>query len=156
MRIGVQDTERADMVMKDPSIFPYILDDISNDYYKENPYSLKPVLEIDAIYVLMPDDLSVFLAVPVNGTTYDFHCNIVKSNRGEKGDSSFRAAIDYLFDETPCEKLVSYIPSCFMNVKRHSERMGFKQEGRLTNSISRGGIFYDHFIVSLNRDKWLK
>ncbi len=150
MRIGIEGLEKANLVLNDPSILPNTLDDGLT-----GEQTIEPALRCDSIYVLMPTDYSVFILIPMNQTTYDFHPYVKGDHRGPGTYDLFQRVYDYIFSETPCKKLVARIPTCFPKVKAHSEKTGFKEEGFLTDAIQRGGVMYGQWVVSLNKEWWL-
>ncbi len=153
MRMTISDIEAVERVMKDDSIFPNITDDGSVSIEE---YSMQAVLEHELAYVLMPNKYSVFVMVPMNSTTYEFHANIVKEGRGTQVKKTGDKVFEYIFTQTPAMKLVSYIPTCFINVKKSADLFGFKEEGMLTESIKKNNIYYDQWIMALNKNQWLK
>lgn len=153
MRMTVKDFEKVDRVMKHESIYPNIKDDFT---VPVEDFTVKELLGVPSVYVLMPNDESVFIAHPLNNTTYVYHVNITKQGRGPEGEKAQHQSLEYLFTQTPIQTLISFVPVFFKNVVRASERFGFKEIGVLPKGVTRNGQLEDQHVITATRESWLK
>jgi len=154
MRCTIDDLYRVDRVLKHDSIYPFISDDNS---LSVDEFTTEGILKNDNVYVLSPDEYTVFIAFPFNSVTYDIHVNMVApEGRGKNAEVTTRMMLEYMFTETPCQKLISVIPFSCENVLLFALKMGMKLEGIIKKSYLKNGELQDQRLLGMTKEYWIK
>lgn len=66
---------------------------------------------------------------------WQIHVNYLPEHWGSGLSVFTRASIQWMFDNTDCQKVVALIPDCYPEVIRHSEKVGLSTEGYIRDSI---------------------
>ena len=142
--------ERVNYILGHESVYPHIIDDFSD---KTQRYNLGDIfINLSGVYVLMPDECSLFIFTPLNGVLYHGHMQCLPEARGKEFLKSARLAIDYMFSKTPCLKIIGFTPTKNRGAILMALRVGFKKEGILTKSFLWGGELYDQVITGLSKE----
>lgn len=150
-RCTKEDAELIDRLMTDRSIWEFISDDMCH----AETFTVHELLVNNRIYVLLIDNESLFLFLPINGITYDVHVCILPNKRGEMAINNSRQAYNFMFQNTVCQKIIAHIP-CF-NRKAYalSVRCGFRFEGINRKSFLKHGSLYDQIMMGLCKEEVL-
>jgi RimJ/RimL family protein N-acetyltransferase len=140
-------------ILTDPSVFDWISDDGSR--LSDMDLLVEAYLSNDRIYVLMPNDLSVFLAVPTNFVTYEIHTNILPEGRGKMAVLAANECTEWMFRNTPCMKLSTWVPENNRKAKMFALLCGMRVEGNSRLSFLKDGKLQDQFLMGLTREDWL-
>lgn len=152
-RCTIEDLEFVDSVLKHDSIYPFISDD---NFPPVDEFTIEPLLVNPGVHVLTTNEYSVFLGVPVvNTIVYDYHVNILPEGRGKIAVESNIQAVDYLFHETECQKLISFIPELYPNVLKFALANGEVEEGLLHKSFLKNGKLYNIHVLGITKEQWL-
>ena len=89
--------------------------------------------------------------IPVNAITWNPHINIFPNFRG-CGTGAMQAAIDWMFDNTPCLKLVAFPPEYNKAMIRVFQKCGFQDEGYSRKSFRFKGVIYDRLLLGMRKD----
>ncbi len=112
----------------------------------------------DSIYYLAPSGLrvsdgaveDVLLGIvaflPINLITWNPHIAILPEHRG-CGTEVMRKSIDWMFTNTPCEKIVAYPPAFNTPMIRVFEKCGFRVEGCSPKSFMWKGIRHARLLM---------
>lgn len=142
MRCTVKDRQRLIEILGHHDVLPFISDDGCN-----NIELAIDILSNSNCYVLMPNDNVAILAYPLNLISYDIHIAIHPNGRGIEGLAAFNDGIDWIFNNTSCEKLIMFCPSNNQRVIKFVKKCGFKQEGRLKRSFKKDDMKHDQLIM---------
>jgi len=108
----------------------------------------------DEIYWLAAYDetglLGVFMAHPHNSVCYESHTLLLPSARG-KAMRAGRLAIDWLFQNSRCEKIITNVPAYNILALALAHRVGFKDIGINTKSFLKNGVLYDQHILGFSK-----
>lgn len=150
MRCTIDDLEKIDRILKDDAVYPFIEDDGSP---QKELFTAKPFLENTNFHVLMPNNQTAILVYPVNYITYDFHIAVLKEGRGQMAvDAAKRALKEYIFNKTPCLKIIIQVPAFNRGMIRFARNLGARIEGVLKNSFLKSGKLHDQLIFSLSKE----
>lgn len=95
-------------------------------------------------------DYGLFVCDPRNSIMYEVHTMLLPLARGMAVDIS-RGAIEWVFENTKCLKLITSVPSYNVLAKRLSIKSGMKLIGNNEKSFLKDGILYDQYIYGLSK-----
>lgn len=153
MRLSVNGIDFVNRILTDDSIYPFIADDYSP---AKEEFTALPFLENESVYVLSPNEYSVFVIHPHNSIMYEIHVNILPEGRGRHAIEATGKAFEYIFTETKCEKLICIIPVICENVYSFALKMGMEPEGILKESFLKNGKLIDQHIMGIGKTFWSK
>lgn len=113
--------------MLKPYIWPHIHDDTtsSDDFVPAEP--------VDGwiMYLGVFDDdyCGFFLVVRKNSITYEIHTVLEKWCRGSRAIQAAKAVVEWIFDNTDCQRLVTEIPEGNIPAERLAINAGLSQYG---------------------------
>lgn len=122
-----------------------------------------PVPLHDSIYYLAPREerfadgavedvlLGIVAFMPINNVTWNPHIAILPEHRG-RGTEVMRAALAWMFGNTPCEKVVAYPPAYNVAMIRVFEKCGFKLEGCSPRSFRWHGEMHARLLYGLEKE----
>ncbi len=151
MRIErTHDIDLVTRIMSDPAVYPQISDDGSPD--------IEDFIAVDddAIYYLLVLDnsenvLGLFLLHPHNTVLYEIHTCLLSTCRGAQADEAAQKVLDWIFNNTPCKKLMTYVPETNKPALHYAQRAGLKIEGINTQSFLKDGELYDQTFLGITR-----
>ena len=88
--------------------------------------------------------------MPVNAVTWNPHIAILPKYRG-KGTQAMKSGIVWMFEHTPCKKLVAYPPEYNKPMVRVFEKCGFDHEGFSPDSILKNGLLHGRNLMGRNK-----
>lgn len=101
----------------------------------------------DSIYYLMPEDgAGVVMFMPINTITWNPHIAVLPEHRG-RGSELMAAGCQWMFDNTPCRKIVAFPPAFNKAMIRVFEKCGFAHEGVSPNSFMFYGEMHDRILM---------
>ena len=135
-------------IMAHPSIYPYVSDDGCPD---AEDYE---AIDNEALYYLLVLDndenvLGLFLIHPHNTILYEIHTCLLSSCR-EK-DKAAQVVLDWIFKNTPCEKLMTHVPDFNRPALLYAERAGLMREGINRLSFLKNGRLHDQILLGITR-----
>lgn len=148
MLCNERDIERLNKIFSHPSIWPFIIDDLTPEDAKDGLVNYYMSVGI----ILSPDKYSAYVFEPQNNVMYKVHANVLPEGRNEFTASKAIMVVDWIFSNTDCHKIVAYVSDIFPNVCKFTEKCGFKQEGVLTKSLLKNGILNDQIVFGLNKE----
>jgi hypothetical protein len=148
-RCTIDDIEQVERVLKSDEIYSCITDDGS---LPVEEFTIKAVLENELCYFLMPNENMLVMMQPINSITYDCHVNVLNAGRNETLIKESRKTLDYIFSQTPCRKMIAWIPFKYENVARYATRIGMEIEGVSKQSYLKDGILYDRYLFGLTKE----
>ena len=89
--------------------------------------------------------------VPINSITWNPHISILPKYRG-RGTDVMRLGINWMFENTPCIKLVAFPPTFKKAMIRVFEKCGFEHEGFSSKSFRFNDVIYDRLLMGLEKD----
>jgi hypothetical protein len=144
-----RDAKFIDAVMNHPDVYPWITDDGCPDAMSIHDY-----VSNDKIYFISPNEYTVFALFPVNSVTWEIHTCILKPGRGKTAIESAQKMIEYMFTQTPCKKLISWVPEPYKHVLKYALMNGLKIEGCSKKSFLKYGKLQDLTLVGITKGDW--
>ena len=120
-----KDVDFINSVMKHPDVFPWICDDGTND---PESFDVDRMVDDDRFYFISPNEWTVFANYPVNSITWEI--------------------------QTPCQKLISWVPEPYSHVLRYAKTCGMKVEGISKKSFLKKDEVHDMALVGLSKGEW--
>ncbi len=149
-RCGIAELEYVDFVMRHPSIYPHISDDLSPE---AGEFTAAPLLMGPRIIFLRPVvegfGAGVFLFHPWNSVTYEVHSCVLPGFRGKTAVEASRLAAAWMFENTGCRKIITQIPARNRAAYALAHRAGFRAEGVNKRSFLKDGTLYDQAFMGL-------
>ena len=153
MRATIEDIDIVYRIMTDKDVYDSMSDDgCGFDLSKE---AIKKILINDKIYVLHPNEFTIFLWMPDNHCTCWVHTAILKEGRGKKAIIAGKKAIRWMFENTKYLKLITWIPSFNKQAELYSKWCGFIKEGCSKKSFLKNGILYDQYLYGLTKEHYI-
>lgn len=108
-------------------------------------------LELDrkVIWVRSDDD-GVFMLHPHNRTTYEVHTLLLPHVVG-RGVEIGKQALQWAWDNTPAERIVTNVPEFNLLALRYAKKMGFEQYGFNPKSFKRDGVLYGQTLLGISK-----
>ena len=149
MLCTINDFKKVHRILSHESIYPYI----SDDYCPEEPAKDLGIFYFsdEIIKVLMPNENSVFICVPLSSNVYSVHSNVLPEGRGKIAVRAGKDAAMWMFNNTECMTIISFTPTQNKVALMFSSLVGFKRIGILKKSFKKNGVFQDQVITGLNK-----
>jgi len=140
------DIEHVAEILGHSEVLPFIADDSP---FVDPVATATACILNDSIYVLIPNAYAVFAFMPRNYVMYEIHSAILPEGRGSENGSkdAANAAVEWMFENTPCEKIISWVPSYNKTALHFALACGCKQEGVVKDSYKKDGKLYDQYLV---------
>lgn len=150
MKCTLTDLEEVERIIGHPSVVDYISDDEEVD-----PELLAYIClsQSERFIVLMPAKDTLFVLTKINSITYEVHTCIVEGTARKKAIKNTLKAMDYMFNETPCEKIISYIPEFNRRATIFSMLCGMEKEGLVKKSFKKKHKVWDLILVGITKDQ---
>ena len=107
-----------------------------------------------AVYLKATDngeDVGYFLFHAQNSVTYESHVCFLPNKRN-KTVRSGREAIQWMFANTDCRKLIASVPVDNELTYRYSKMVGFREEGLRRKSFLRDGVLHDQYMMGIEKE----
>lgn len=123
----IDDLDLITDTMKLPYIWPYIHDDATDI----DGLAVPPPREGYLYYlgVFNPGYCGFFLVARQNKITYEIHTVLTKNCRAKLAIQAAKLVIDWIFENTDCERLVTQIPESNRLAERLAENAGMTRYG---------------------------
>ena len=152
MRLGIKDIDLVIKIMGDSSVYSYITDDSCPESF--TPEMAETILNNPNDYVLSPNEYTIGLMTKENLVTYWVHTNILPEGRGKIAIKAALKGIKWMFDNTPCLKLNSWVPVFNRPAAVFAKQCGFKKEGLSEKSFMKNGKLYNQILFGLTKENW--
>ncbi len=152
-RLTVENADEVNALMRDPEIYPGIIDDSCPG---PEDFDATEALENDEMYILGWHEnnslAGLWLLHPWNAITYQVHVCMNAAYRGKSAIQGAEDAKRWMFENTRCRKIVALVPDYRSSVKIIAKAIGFYREGRLRNSFLKDGMVMDEVIYGLEKE----
>ena len=129
-----------------------VFDYISDDFSEKNDIA---GVFLEHGIILNPEPGVVFTLHKVNSITREIHVAATPESRGKRAISAGKKVLKWIFENTDCLKLISFIPTANRHTILYALKNGFIKEGINEKSLMKGGKLIDQVLVGLTREKWL-
>lgn len=149
-------TDNADLVRKILTV-PKLYDVITEDNSPPRD-EFQPIMHPDVIYLLAVRDkkvLGVFVVHPLNRTVAVGHANFLPNQWGEREQNKQigQAALQWVWDNTEYQKIVTTVPVIYKHVLAYTQRIGMKREGMMRKSHLKHGELHDQYYMGISREE---
>jgi RimJ/RimL family protein N-acetyltransferase len=147
-----EDMDMVRAIMAHPKVWPWISDDHSPSVESFTP-SANPVIT----YLLLDDGeecLGLYMLFPYSATCWEIHTCLLPRGWGSIGLECAKAVLDWLFNNTPCEKLISWVPEDNDYAYKYSINAGLRLEGVNGKSVRRNGKLLDQSLFGITKESW--
>lgn len=147
-RATVEDREFVTRIYTSPDIWDRVSDDFTPG---RDVIDLTDALRNPNIYILIPDNIGVFMYHPLNTILYQTHASVLPEFRGKKALEGARATGMWMYQNTLCRKVICLIPHKNYQAMAFARSLGFHKEGVLTKSIMKHGELVDLHCYGIER-----
>jgi hypothetical protein len=146
----MNDLDMANEILRHPDVYPWIRDDFSPPV---EDFNAAPMLSLDSVYFLNPLPGCLFILAPfVTSTMFEGHTAVLPESRGKLAISAGKLAIQWMFDHTPCERIVGFFPDTNRRALMGAIHMGMKRTHRLPGGIRIDGQAVDLVMVEVAKE----
>lgn len=135
MIVELTDLQLIKSIITHGSIWPYVHDDLVEN--KEDFYISPPVK--DFIYYLGVKDnkqiVGLFMLNRCNSVTYEIHTCLLKAGRGEAAIQHAKDVVEWIFNNTQCQRLITQVPENNSPAYRLALAAGLTQYGLNENAF---------------------
>jgi hypothetical protein len=115
-----------------------------------------PVLEDPKLIVLMPHKNTAFIFIGVNHIMYEMHVAIIEGDTRKNGVKHAISAARWMFNNTPCQKLITYVPEVHDRSIMFAKVCGMEQKAVLQDSLLKNGKLENLVLLDATKDKFIK
>lgn len=136
-------------ILTDPSIFPTIGDDFTPSIEEWNP-----VVDSRLWYVLAYDFdllLGLFMFIQQSTVLYEMHVALLPEGRGKPGFDAGAGVVAWIFQGTPCRRIVGAIPAFNRPAFAYALRIGMQTYGVNEKAFMKNGALVDLVLVGISR-----
>lgn len=126
-------------------VWPHIKDDFTPESIRD--FVADIVFTDPSSFILTDGKSGAFQLKKMNGTMFEVHTSILPEYRGANGIEFGQAAIDWMFDNTRCEQILSFIPIHNRAAVLYALKCGFRKICVIYKSIKIDGAFVDQYLV---------
>lgn len=101
---------------------------------------------------LRAGDYGLFMGEPRNGIMYEVHTMLLPHARGKAVDIA-KGAMQWMFDNTKCLKIITHVPVFNVLAKRLAEHCRMKLIGINTSSFLKNGVLYDQYLYGITKEE---
>ena len=145
------DADLIRSVVGHPEIKPLVLE--SEDVpvpMHDSIYYFKAIEERIADGAVEDVLIGIVAFMPVNNISWNPHICVLPEHRG-KGTEVMRLAVEWMFSNTPCAKVVAFPPAFNKPMVRVFEKCGFRLEGISPKSFLWHGELHARFLMGMEK-----
>lgn len=136
-------------IITHPEVYPYCSDDGS-----PSAEAFFPAMGDNIVHLLVVEEGKpggVFSFYKSNHIMWELHTSMLPSCRGIKSKSSGVMAIAWMFNNTGCGKVITFVPSFNKAAARAAVSVGMIREGVIKESFIKNYIKYDQIIFGITK-----
>ena len=137
----IRQTHNAELIQSivtHEAIWPHVSDDACDKAtYKPSMDGCMWLEVVDC------DCLGVYLIHRHNAVTYEIHTCLLPAAWGNKSKKAGKLVLDWIFQNTPCQKVITQVPEDNSLALRYAIRCGMVQEGVNRASFLKNGKLLD-------------
>lgn len=133
-----------------PKSYPFASDDFSTP-----PQEFAVHIDDRIWYVLAYDRgelLGGFMFVPQNTICWEIHLMLLPASWGRRSVEALRSAIAWVFENTPCLRIVGATPAYLRLAIRLAHRAGMTQFGVNEKAFLKNGILHDLILSGVSKE----
>lgn len=136
-------------VMIHPKVYKHITDDSAPE-----PEDFQPRMGPGMVYLGAYDGrefLGIWLFVERNSVCLEAHTMLLPCAYGERGAAAAKACERWIWEHTPCQRIITEVPSYNLLAYRFAIEAGFKAFGRNLKAWKKDGKLHDLIMLGLSR-----
>lgn len=143
--------ELVRQIMTHPQIWPHISDDCS-----PTAEEFQPIMHRHFWYILARHEdtdtlLGLWLFTPQNGVCWEVHTCLLPVAWGMLGQSAARALPAWIWENTPCRRIITNVPAGNPLALQFAQRAGMKVYGVNEGSYLKHGVLRDQTCLGLSK-----
>lgn len=115
--------------------------------------NIAALLATPVVTFLIPDSIGFFMFFPWNSITFEMHSAVLPEHRGKAAMEGARLAGVWMFENTPCRKIVTLVPRNNVRARFLARKGGMKEEGTITRSFLKNGQFIDQYLYGICKEE---
>lgn len=145
MEIAVtEDLDLVKSILMHPANWPHLVnDDVPQDF--EMPEDWLYILALD------PHPVGVFCLNALSADTVSAHLAMLPEGRGEGVRKASEEVIEFIWKGTPAKRIVLNVDEDNVRAMKAAQKHGFKECGRETHAIRKGGRLLDFVQFEMRR-----
>lgn len=143
------DSEVANRIIHHPEVYPDMCDDYADPAHTQLGRYL---LMEENLYLLHPNDNTVFCFAPRTLVLFEVHTMIEPEGRGHQAVKAARDALHWIFTNTTCEKVITYVPFFNRKARVFARKVGLVDEGVCTKSFKKDGELIDQWVLAIEKE----
>ena len=152
-RCTLQDVDFVAGILGHPEVFPFISEDGSDS--ADVTQHANALLATPVIYVMSPNEWTLAIFVPRSSVCLELHTCILPDGRGKIALQVNRDVGAWIFENTTCQKVITWVPVFNRAADLMARRLGFELQGNNDKSFLRHGTLYDQLLYGVTKEKWL-
>lgn len=145
------DVELIKRVVTDPAVYPHASDD-----YSPSPAAWEPLVD-DCIWYVKASDgdelLGLWMFHPENAICWKVHTCLLPNAYGARAKVAAKMMAEWLWDHTPCQRLVTDVPAFNRLAFHFARRAGMEQFGVNPKSFMKNGQLHDQILLGMSRSE---
>lgn len=138
-------------VIEHPELAQDMYEGVAAVPFHDSIYYLAPMDERHADGAVADELLGIVAYIPVNPVTWNPHIGILPAHRG-RGTEVMSESLRWMFENTPCRKVVAHPPVFNKRVIRLFEKCGFAVEGESPASFPWRGGLHDRLLMGIEKE----
>lgn len=149
-----QDAKMIEMIITHPEVYPYVSDDGSPE---PEDFSAEGIVSNQDVYALLVLDkcvMGMFMFHRHNAITWEIHTCLLPGHRGKRGLQAARLCAGWMFDNTPCRKIVTHVPAGNEPALKFAINGGMTIEGVNRQSFLKNGVAIDQAVLGITAEEF--
>lgn len=143
------DYQLVKRIVTHPEVYPYLSDDGSPSAEQWEP------AEHEAVYYLLVErdgePVGTYMFVPQNSVCYEGHTALLPEAWGQGAEIGIMAQ-HWLFENSPCQRIVGNAPSFNQRALHYAEKTGMRAFGINRKSFLKNGVLYDQVVLGVSKE----
>lgn len=140
--------EAFNEILNHPTIKPYVI------FGEQEELDCTEILE-NANNILLVNEFGGIFFKKIEPTVYQAHTQFLPEGRGRRAKEASIFAVDYMFKNTDCLKILAAIPSYNRASKIIAQRVGFEYTNTIEKAWPQNNEVFDVDNYILNYEKWI-
>jgi RimJ/RimL family protein N-acetyltransferase len=103
--------------------------------------------------VVGDEGLGMYLIHPHNCVTYEIHTCLLPTAWGDKAKQAAKLVLNWIFQNTPCMKVITHVPETNALALRYAKRAGMVVEGNNRKSFLKNGQLLDQIQLGITKEE---
>jgi len=149
------DYELIRKIITHPRIYKHLVDDSSparEDFYPMEDEAVWYIVVREIFPDAEPEEvLGLWMLHPHNSICWEIHTALLPNAWGERAHRAVRMVFDWIWENTPCRRLITNVPSSNRLALHYAVGAGMKIYGVNEASFLKGGVLCDQVCLGLTK-----